>query len=143
MLSALVSCVARRRRGVDLPRSNRLGASARSKQTHRPPPDTRSIKAGAVHSFQYPANMALSANEIVLLDARARAVGESIGWELHFQVAPNPEFVGLTAGANHIFVVGPALLADLAAHDIDLTLDALERRERRIVEDEDGDPRLV
>jgi hypothetical protein len=33
--------------------------------------------------------------------------------------------------------------ADLAAHDIDVTLDALERRERRIVEDEDGDPRLI
>jgi hypothetical protein len=54
---------------------------------------------------------------------------------------PNPEFVGLTAGANHIFVVGPARLADLAAHDIDLTLDALERRECRIIED--GDPQLV
>jgi hypothetical protein len=87
--------------------------------------------------------MALSADDIVLLDARARAVGDRIGWELHFQVAPNPEFVGLTAGANHVFVVGPALLADLAAHDIDLTLDALERWERRIVEDEDGDPRLI
>jgi hypothetical protein len=87
--------------------------------------------------------MALSANDIALLDARARAVGERIGWEMHFQVAANPEFVGLTAGAKHIFVIGPARLADLAAHDINLTLDTLERRERKIVEDEDGDPRLV
>jgi hypothetical protein len=87
--------------------------------------------------------VALSAYDIALLDARARAVGERIRWEMHFRVAPNPEFVGLTAGANHIFVVGPARVADLAAHNIDLTLDALERGERRIIEDEDGDPRLV
>jgi hypothetical protein len=39
--------------------------------------------------------------------------------------------------------VGPARIADHAAHDIDLTLDALERGERRIIEHEDGDPRLV
>jgi hypothetical protein len=87
--------------------------------------------------------VALSADDIALLDARARAVGEQIRWEMHFQLAPNPEFVGLTAGANHIVIVGPARIADLAAHDIDLTLDGLERGERRIIEDEDGDPRLV
>jgi hypothetical protein len=62
---------------------------------------------------------------------------------MHFQVAPNPEFIGLTAGAKHIFVVGPSRLADLAAHEIDLTLDELERGSRRIILDEDGDPRLV
>ena len=47
---------------------------------------------------------ALSADQIAVLDARARSVGERIRWEMHFQVAPNPEFIGLTAGANHIFV---------------------------------------
>jgi hypothetical protein len=62
---------------------------------------------------------------------------------LQFAVAPNLEFVGLTAGADHIFVIGPARLANLAAHDIDLTLDALERVDQRIIVDEDGDPRLV
>lgn len=62
---------------------------------------------------------------------------------MHFEVAPDPEFIGLTAGANQIFVVGPSRLADLAAHDIDLTLDELERGSRRIILDEDGDPRLV
>jgi hypothetical protein len=35
--------------------------------------------------------MALSAGEIAVLDARASSVGERIGWEMHFQVAPNPE----------------------------------------------------
>ena len=34
-------------------------------------------------------------------------------------------------------------LADLAAHEVDLTLDELERGSRRIIVDEDGDPRLV
>jgi hypothetical protein len=87
--------------------------------------------------------VALSANDIAVLDARARSVGERIGWEMHFRVAPNPEFIGLTAGANHIFVVGPSRLADLAAHEVDLTLDELERGTRRVILDEDGDPRLV
>jgi hypothetical protein len=53
------------------------------------------------------------------------------------------EFIGLTAGANPIFVVGPSRLAELAAHEIDLTLDELERGSRRIILDEDGNPRLV
>ncbi|MEV7268479.1 hypothetical protein AB0N38_33475, partial [Micromonospora aurantiaca] len=33
-------------------------------------------------------------------------------------------------------------LSDLAAHDIELDLDALERGDRTIGPDEDGDPRL-
>ena len=32
--------------------------------------------------------------------------GIVVGWEMHVQVAPNSEFIGLTAGAKHIFVVG-------------------------------------
>jgi hypothetical protein len=39
--------------------------------------------------------MALSAGEIAARDARASSVGERIGWELHVQVAPKPEFIGL------------------------------------------------
>jgi hypothetical protein len=87
--------------------------------------------------------VALSDDEVRKQDARARAVGERIDWELHFVVSPNSDFVGLAAGANQVFVVGPSRLADLVVHDIDLALDALERRERRIVPDEDGDPRLL
>jgi hypothetical protein len=34
-------------------------------------------------------------------------------------------------------------LANLAAHEIDFTLDALERGDRRIILDKDGDPKLV
>lgn len=41
-----------------------------------------------------------------------------------------------------MFVLGPAKLADLAAHDIELDLDALERGDREVRPDEDGDPRL-
>jgi hypothetical protein len=81
----------------------------------------------------------LSRDDIAILDARARAVGERVGWEMHFSFAPNPEFIGLTAGANHIFVVGP----DRLAYDIDLALDALDRGASRIILDEDGDPRLA
>jgi hypothetical protein len=82
-------------------------------------------------------------DDIRKLDARARAVGERIGWELHFKVAPNPDFVGLAAGANPVFVLGPSRLADLLLHDVDLALDRLERGKQRIVPDEDGDPRLL
>jgi hypothetical protein len=38
---------------------------------------------------------------------------------------------------------GPAPFVTLASHDIDLAVDALQRGQRRIVLDEDGDPRLV
>lgn len=86
--------------------------------------------------------MALTPAEIASLDKRAQEVGAKIGWSLHFVVAPNPAFVGLVAGAQNVFVVGPSRLVDLAAHDVDLTLDALERGEQVIFPDEDGDPRL-
>ncbi|MBN7296621.1 hypothetical protein [Mycobacteroides abscessus] len=85
----------------------------------------------------------LSDDDIAALDQRARVVGEHIGWALSFMVAPNPEFVGLCAGPDQIIVVGPSRISDLAVHEIDLALDALQRGERRIVPDEDGDPQLV
>lgn len=86
--------------------------------------------------------MPLTPDDISRLDDRAKAVGRKIGWDLRFVVAPNPEYVGVTAGPEHVFVLGPAKLADLAAHDIELDLDALERGERELRPDEDGDPRL-
>lgn len=85
--------------------------------------------------------MALNKDEIEALDERAKHVGEAIGQDLRFVVAPNPEFVGITS--QNIFVLGPDRLADMAAHDVDLTLDALMRGDRRIIDDEDGDPRLL
>lgn len=85
--------------------------------------------------------MALSEDDVAALDQRARDIGAQISRDLRFVVAPNPEFVGLTS--LNIFVLGPSSLRALAAHDIDLTLDQIERGERNIVDDEDGDPRLV
>jgi hypothetical protein len=83
----------------------------------------------------------LSADQIASLNARARAVGNRIGWELRFEADEDPEFAGLTAGARHTFVVGPKRLVDLALDDVVLVLDALLLGSRRIL-DEDV-PRLV
>ena len=85
----------------------------------------------------------LTADDVQALDRRAREVGRHIGWDLQFVVAGNPEFVGLVAGADQIVVLGPSRIADLAVHEIDLALDALQRGDRRIVLDEDGDPQLI
>jgi hypothetical protein len=87
--------------------------------------------------------MALEPDDVERLNERAREVGERIGWRLRFVVAPNPEYVGLVAGPDQIFVIGPGKLSELAAHDVELDLDALERGERSIAADEDGDPRLT
>ena len=86
--------------------------------------------------------MALNPEEIEILDDRAQKVGKKIGWRLRFVIAPNPEFVGIIAGPDNIFVVGPSRLADLAAYEVDLTLDELERGDRILFPDDDGDPRL-
>lgn len=84
-----------------------------------------------------------SAKEFALLDARAEEIGLRIGWETHFRAGPDPEWVGLTAGANHIFIYGPARLDGRALPEINSILDALLRRERQIVEDQHGNPRLM
>lgn len=86
--------------------------------------------------------MALQPEDVVRLNERARDVGLKIGWDLEFAVAPNPEYVGVTAGPDRVFVLGPSKLAELAAYEIEFQLDALERGEREIRPDEDGDPRL-
>lgn len=93
--------------------------------------------------------MALTPNDIDALDQLAKNVGKKINWDLRFRVAPNPEYIGVTAAPtdeddpSHIFIIGPHKLADLGAHDIELDLALLENGERRIVLDEDGDPRLI
>lgn len=86
--------------------------------------------------------MALEPADVQRLDQLAQQVGKQIGWALSFCVAPNPEYVGVTAGPDNVFVLGPLKLSELAAHDIELELDALERGDRQIRPDEDGDPRL-
>ncbi len=85
----------------------------------------------------------LTEDDVKALDRRAREVGRHIGWNLQFVVAPNAEYVGLSAGADQIIVFGPSRITDLALHEIDLALDALQRGDRHIVLDEEGDPRLV
>lgn len=87
--------------------------------------------------------MALTESDVARLNDRAKAVGATIGRELAFIVAPNPEYVGVTSSPGRIFVLGPSKLAELAVYDIEFELDALERGDRRIVDDEDGDPRLI
>ena len=90
----------------------------------------------------------LTDDDVQALDRRAREVGDVIGWDLQFVVAPNAEYVGLAAGggadqAEQIIVLGPSRITDLAVHEIDLALDALQRGDQQIVLDEDGDPRLI
>lgn len=85
----------------------------------------------------------LTDHDIAALNQRAQEVGEHIGWELMFAVAPNSEFVGLCAGPDRIVILGPSRVSDFGVHEIDLALDALQCGERRIIADEDGDPRLI
>lgn len=94
--------------------------------------------------------VALRPEDVERLDLRAREVGVRIGWALSFCEAPNPEFVGLTADTideeierHHIFVFGPSRVDGATVHEVELLLDDLERGARRIVPDEDGDPRLT
>jgi hypothetical protein len=85
----------------------------------------------------------LTRDDVAGLDRRAREVGHHIGWELLFAVMPNSEYVGLCAGPDRVVILGPSRVSDLAVHEIDLTLDELQRGERHIIVDEDGDPRLA
>lgn len=85
----------------------------------------------------------LTDDDVLALDRRAREVGVHIGWELQFAVMPNAKYVALLAGDDQFVVLGPHRIADLAVHEIDLALDALQRGDRHIITDEDGDPRLI
>ncbi|CAN5366172.1 hypothetical protein BH09ACT8_BH09ACT8_04820 [soil metagenome] len=85
--------------------------------------------------------LGLSSEDIASLNARARAVGNRIGWELRFVAAENPQFAGLTAGAKHAFVIGPTHLNDLGVDEMVDVLDALVRGTRRILDE--VIPRLV
>ena len=49
-----------------------------------------------------------------MLDARADDVGSRIHWEMHVRAGGDPETVGLTAGAGHVFIYGPVRLDDRA-----------------------------
>ena len=89
------------------------------------------------------AAVALDPDDVARLDERAQRVGESIGWRLRFMAAPFPEYICLVAGPDQVMVWGPAKVDELAAHEVDFELDALERGDRTIVADEDGDPRIV
>ncbi|SBS77467.1 conserved hypothetical protein [uncultured Mycobacterium sp.] len=86
--------------------------------------------------------MGLSADDIARLDARAREVGRRLHWEMHFQTDDDPAFAGVTAGARHVFIMGPARLSDLTRESVEAILDALAAGTRRIV-DGDGVPHLI
>jgi len=85
----------------------------------------------------------LTDDDVSALDQRAREVGRGVGWNLQFAVMPNSQDVGLLAGPDQIVILGPSRISDLAVHEIDLALDALQRGDRHIISDEDGDPRLI
>ena len=91
--------------------------------------------------YEFP--VGVSASSLALLDARADDVGSRIHWEMHVRAGGDPESVGLTAGAGHVFIYGPVRLDDRAVAHINALLDALLRRERCIVEDHQGRPRLI
>lgn len=76
------------------------------------------------------------------LDARARTVGRRIHWEMHFRVDDDSATAGVTAGARHVFIVGPARLSDLTREQVVAVLDALMDGTRRII-DRDGCPHLI
>ncbi|MFB1298728.1 hypothetical protein ACAG24_024785 [Mycobacterium sp. pW049] len=84
-----------------------------------------------------------TASVLALLDAHADSVGSRIAWELRVRVSGGPECVGLTAGAGHVLIYGPVCLDGRAVTHINARLDALLRRERRIVEDHNSRPRLI
>lgn len=87
--------------------------------------------------------MALSADEVALLDAYARDVGWGIHWEMHFRlVDDDPASAGITAGARHVFITAPARLSDLTREDVESVLVALKTGARRII-DRDGSPHLI
>lgn len=81
--------------------------------------------------------------QLAMLDARAADVGLRIGWEMHVTVDPRTGCIGLTAGAQHVFLYGPARLDSVAVREIETILSALRRRERTVVEDHQGNPRLA
>jgi hypothetical protein len=56
--------------------------------------------------------MTMTPEQVAGLNARAQEVGAKIGWRLRFMPAPNPKYVGLIAGAEQIFAMGPAKLSD-------------------------------
>lgn len=95
-------------------------------------------------------SMTLHPDDVIALDARARQIGLAIGWTLAFGEAPNPEYVFLTADTldeqlevTHLVVFGPKKIDEVTVHEVDLLLDDLESGRRRLMLDEDGDPRLL
>lgn len=75
-------------------------------------------------------------DEVASLNARARAVGERIGWELRFEASEDPELAGLTAGTNRTFVMGPTRLEEIVLDDFLAVLDGLLLGNRQIVDDD-------
>ncbi|WP_155369755.1 hypothetical protein [Catellatospora vulcania] len=91
--------------------------------------------------------MSLAPDQLEHFQKRAREVGEKVGWELEFSTAPaDPDIVGLHAWDSEgrgNFVINPADLANMAAHNIDLVLDLLENGTTRILRDHEGTVRIV
>lgn len=77
------------------------------------------------------------------LDQVAQQVGKQIGWAAEFLRRSEPRVRRRDCRTRpRLLCWDPLKLSDLAAHDIELELDSLERGDRQIRPDEDGDPRL-
>lgn len=85
--------------------------------------------------------MALDEQAVERLRQMARDVGAQVGLDLDFTVASNPEFVTLTVGG--VVILGPERVDAMAAHDIELELDAIRTGRATVTLDGDGVLRLV
>jgi len=93
----------------------------------------------------YICDMPLEPADVIRLERWTREVGQRISWDLEFvSNLGNPEIVAVSAavdlgpdGPRHIVVLGPGSPADVV-HD----LEALERGDKVLWIDEDGDPLL-
>lgn len=91
-----------------------------------------------VHRYD-PRMPTLTPLELKELDQHARGVGRRLGHSMRVFVPSNEEYLALTVmheGIEHS-LVGPARVSDMAAHDIDWTLDLLSHGACQIVLTED------
>ncbi|MCF6378122.1 hypothetical protein L2K70_10960 [Nocardioides KLBMP 9356] len=85
--------------------------------------------------------MALSPDDVTMLDTHARQVGEAVGWDLRFVQAPAGNHFAITADGQ--LVHGPFPLDELSVHDARMELDMIATGGRRIVKDDEGIVRLL
>lgn len=93
--------------------------------------------------------MPASPDDIARVNVRARNIGAAIGWSLHLTAGPDQSFVALTADtiddhleSHRIVVWGPKRAAEFDLSEVESFLDDLEEGRRRILVDDEGEPRV-